>query len=156
MNTEASRTAHASATQNAGASPWSLLTDFSRQQLILWAESACTLLRGSETIRNIQQQAAHDACSHHEEAAQKLRDQGEPADILAIQADLLRLNLQAAAQYWQQIASAVIKTQIDFAACNSQLLQTVPGNSLKPALAAWQSALYNPLNSSSNQAGAAH
>lgn len=155
MSTEASRPAQASASQNTGAPPWNLLADFSRQQLILWTESACALLRGSETIRNIQQQTAHDASLRHEDAVRKLRDQDEPSAYLAIQADLLRANLQAAAQYWQQIASAIIKTQIDIAACNSQLMQTVPESSLKPALAAWQSAL-NPLNSSSNQTSSSH
>ncbi|MFI5444721.1 phasin family protein [Polaromonas sp. UC242_47] len=155
MSTKSSRAASSNEAASAGTAPWNLLADFGHQQLVLATESACAVFRGSEAMRKIQQQAAHDAALHHEAIAQKLRSQSEPSDLLAIQADLMRFNLQGATQYWQQLAAAMIQTQVDMAACASQVLQTAPENGLKPALEAWQSVLYNSLNGSANQANEA-
>ncbi|SFC25669.1 Phasin protein [Polaromonas sp. OV174] len=136
MNTQTSRTVPSIEASSAGLSSWSLLADLGRQQFILATESACAVFRGSETIRKIQQQAAHHAALQHDAAAQKLRNQSGPSDLLVIQADLMLSNLQGATQYWQQLAAAMIKTQVDMAACTSQVLQTAPEYGLKPALEA--------------------
>lgn len=70
---------------------WSLLPDFSRQQLAMVTEIACTLFRSSEAMRKIQQEAAHHASLRHEAAMQKLRANCTPVELVAIQTDLLRL-----------------------------------------------------------------
>lgn len=155
MSTKTSRVASSNEPATAGSVPWNLLADFSRQQFILATESAGAVFRGSEEMRKIQQQAAHDASLHHEAIAQKLRNQSEPSDLLAIFADLMRFNLEGGMQYCQQIATVMMKTQGDMAACTSQVLQAAPENGLKPALEAWQSVLYNSLNGSTNQASQA-
>lgn len=156
MNTKIPRAASSNEAATTKPAHWNLLADLGRHQLILATESACALFRGSEAMRKIQQQAAHDASSHHEAIAQQLRSQSGSSDLLAIQADLMRFNLEGATQYWQQLAAVMIKTQGDMAACTSQVLQTAPENGLKPALEAWQSVLFNSLNDSANHASTQH
>ncbi|WP_421955297.1 phasin family protein [Polaromonas sp.] len=152
MSTKTSHAAPSTEAMTARSAPWNLLADLGRQQLILATESACAVFRGSEAMRKIQQQAAHHASVHHEAVAQKLRSQSEPSDWLAIQSELMRFDLQGATQYWQQLAAAMIKTQVDMATCGTHLLHTAPENGLKPALEAWQAILHNSLNGTANQA----
>lgn len=110
-----SRNPRASATDGNGAlpAPLTLLADLPRRQMALATQSASALLRGSEALRKIQQQAAHRASVHHEEAVERLREPCDFNDLLSIQADLLRFNLQEMTQYWQQVASAALKVQVD-------------------------------------------
>jgi len=121
--------------------PWNLLADLGRQQLALATDSACAMFRGSEAMRKAQQQAAHHASARHEAAAKKLHGPCEPADLLAIQSDLLSFDLQEATQYWQQMAAAALKVQLEMMGCASHMFSAGPGNSFKPAFEAWQTAL---------------
>lgn len=157
MSTKASRAASSNEAAFAGSAPWNMLGDFGSQQLILATEIACAVFRGSEAMRKIQQQAAHDASMQQETVAQKLRNQSGPSDLLAIQADLMRFSLEGVTQYWQQLAAALVKMHGEMADCTSQVLQTAPERSLKPAIEAWQSVLLNSLNGSANyQASTQH
>jgi phasin family protein len=134
----------------------SMLADLSRQQMALATDFACALFRGSEAIRHIQQQVAHKALERHQSAAQKLRDSREPADLLAVQTELMRFDMDGAAQYWQQLANATFKTQAELMGClGSSMATTQPVGGLKPMLEGWQ-AIFSPKNgnSSSHSAGA--
>ncbi len=136
MSATTSRPAPARDTTSADLAPRNLLADFGRQQLALATESACAILRGSEAVRKIQQQAAQQASVRHEAAAQQLRGPCEPADLLAIQSELLRFNLQAAVLYWQQLGAAALKTQVEMMRCASRRLATGSEGEPKPALEA--------------------
>lgn len=107
--------------------PWNLLGDLGRQQFALATESACAMFRGSEAMRKVQQEAAHHSSEHHEAAAQKLRGPCAPAELLAIQSDLLRFDMQEAAQYWQQMADAALKAQLEMMGCASQMFSAGSG-----------------------------
>ncbi len=130
--------------------PMNLMVDLGRQQLALATESACALFRGSEAMRKIQHQAAHQACAHHEAAAQRLRETCEPADLLAVPSDLLRLNLQEAAEYWQALMANALKTQFEMMGCANRIFNTKAENGFKPALEAWQAAMTGSLNGVAN------
>ncbi len=131
--------------------PWNLLANLGRLQFALMADSASAMFRGSEAIRKVQQQAAHQAAVHHESAAQRLRDPHGPAELLTIESDLLRFDMQEAAHYWQQIATAMMKTQLEMMGCASHLLGAGVGDSFRPAIEAWQSSLACALNGAANR-----
>lgn len=115
-----------------------LLPDISRQQLAMATEMACTLFRSSEAMRKIQQQAAHHASQRHEAAMQKLHGNCTPADLLAIQSDLLRFDLEKASQYWQQLTALALQTQLDLMTSASHMHDSETDNSLKSTLNAFQ------------------
>lgn len=102
--------------------PQNFVADLGRQQLAVATDAACAMFRGSEAIRAIQRQAAHEASLRHQAAAQKLHDGCAPADLLAIQSELLRFDLQGATQYWQQITTVVLQSQIEMMASAGHLL----------------------------------
>jgi hypothetical protein len=144
------RTARSASVGNGedAASPMSLVTDLPRRQLAMLSESASTLYRSSETLRQIQQQAAQRASLQHQQAAEKLRDSRDFGDVMAIQAELLRFNLQESANYWQQLATAVLKLQSEMISSAGQVLAD-PAS--EPSLDALQRAFAATLNGSATQ-----
>jgi hypothetical protein len=130
---------HSRSTSGNAAGAWTplnILADLPRKQLELATRSATAVYRGAEALQKIQQQAAHRASVHHQEAAEKLRGQHDLGEVLAIQADLLRFNLQEAAQYWQQLASTALKVQVDLVGSAGEALDT----GSEPSLEALQQA----------------
>ncbi|CAN7282999.1 phasin family protein [Polaromonas sp. LjRoot131] len=123
-----------------------LLADAGRQQMAFATNTAAILFRGSEEIRYIQQQAAQQATERHETVAQKLRDNCTPTELMAMQADLLNFDLQGSAKYWQAIAAAMLKTEMELMACVTHVADSRPGEALKPALEAWKATLANAVN----------
>ena len=115
---------NASSDEAAGAvlAPLDFLADLPRKQMVLMTQSASALLRASEAVRKVQQQAAHRASAQHQEVAERLRSPCDFNELLVIQAELLRFNMQEAAQYWQQIASAALKAQVDLAGTAGEAL----------------------------------
>jgi hypothetical protein len=105
-------------------SAWAPAVDLSRQQLAVAAEGACALFRGFEAMRKIQGQAAHQALQHHSKVAARLQEPCEPADLLAMQVDLMRFDTQAAMQYWQQLAAAAVEMQTQLFGCSAHLLNS--------------------------------
>lgn len=127
--------------RDTGAIPAGFLADLGRQQLAVATDAACALLRGSEAMRAIQHQAAHEASLRHQAAAQKLHGSCEPADLLAIQSDLLSFDLQGATQYWQQITAAALQSQVEMMASATHLLDSEQGGALKSAVKSFQAAI---------------
>ncbi len=82
-----------------------------RQHLAATLHSTCAVLRGFEAIREIQLKAAHQALANHEAFANKLTSRHEPADLLALQAEMLRVDLMDATAYWQQLGAATLHMQ---------------------------------------------
>ena len=122
--------------------PWNLMSEFTRQQFALATETASTMYRGSESLRKVQQEASHQASVCHAEAAEKLFAPCQPADMLAIQAELLRNHMQSASQYWQQLTSVALQTQREMMSSMTHLLDREKGGSgIKAALEAFQATI---------------
>jgi len=88
-----------------------LTGDLPRQQLAAGAQGACAVLRGFEAIREIQMKAAHQALTKHEAFAGKLLTPREPADLMALQAEMVRQDLRDATVYWQELSAAALDMQ---------------------------------------------
>ena len=88
-----------------------LASDLPRQQLAIGTRSACALFRGFESMRKIQQRTAHHALAQYQAAAERLRQPCNPVDVLMLQAELLRFDMDEAARYWQQLGQAALEMQ---------------------------------------------
>jgi Phasin protein len=148
MNSQTTQTTPAAAASGTDLNPWNMLADLARQQLAVTTENTGAIFRGSEAMRKIQQDAAHQASVHHAEAAQKLRAcTGQPVDLLAIQSELMRIDMQGAGQYWQQLASAALQTQIEMMTSVSRMFDDEAGGGVKSALVVFQAAIPPMANS---------
>lgn len=124
MSTKSPRAAPAREASRKEPASWNFLADLGQQQLSVTTEASCAMLRGFEAIRKIQEQAAHDMSARHQAIAQKLHGACQPADLMAMQADLMRDNLESATQYWQQLAASALETQTEMMGCASHLLDS--------------------------------
>jgi hypothetical protein len=118
--------------------PMSLASDFARQQISLIAETSCALLGSTDAVSRIQQQAVHEASTRHEAAAEMLRADIEPTDVLTIQTELLREDMQQAAQYWTQLASIAMKSQMDMMSRMAGLLGSGTQGGIGAAMDNWR------------------
>ena len=75
---------------------------------------------------------------------------------MSIQSNLQQLAVQGALQYWQQLGTILLKTQLDLMEGGTQILTPAAEDPLKPMLQAWQHALARPLNGNRQQASQAH
>lgn len=141
MNTAVFSPASTSQVSGSKQASWGLLADFSREQFAVFTEVASTLFRNSETMRKIQQQAAHHASLRHEAATKKLRANCTPADLLGIQSELLRFDTAGASQYWRQLAAVAQQTQVEIMTCTSHIPNCQAGSSLQSTLNAFQATL---------------
>lgn len=120
---------------------WNFFSEIGRQQLAMITESASALYRGNETLRKIQQETAHAASVRHGEAAHKLLSPSQPADLMAIQSELLHTNVQSATQYWQQLAAATMKAQKEMMTSMSHLLDSESDTRMVSALQVVEAAM---------------
>lgn len=148
MSTRSSRSGTSGDAATDPFSAANLLADLPRRQLAMLSQSASVLYRGSETLRQLQQQAAQRASEHHQEAAEKLRESRDLNEMMAIQTELLRFNLQESAQYWQQMTTAMLKVQADMISGAGQVLD--PG--AEPTLDALQRSFEATLSSAATTA----
>lgn len=118
-----------------------IVADLGRHQLALAVEGTSALCRGSEALRKIQQEAAHEASAFHEEVAKKLFRYCQPAELMAIQSELLRFSLQSAGKYWQQIAAQAMQTQVEMMKSVSHVLESEKDTGMKSPLEAFQTAM---------------
>lgn len=124
-----------------------VFSELGRHQLALVVEGTSALCRSSEALRKIQQDAAHEASVFHEETAQKLFTPCQPADLMAIQSELMRFCLQSSGKYWQQILAQAMQTQVEMMRSVSQVLKSEKDTGLKSPLEVLQAAM-PPLASS--------
>jgi hypothetical protein len=111
MVAKTSRTSAAGA--SASTNPPGVWGELPRRQLALMSQSAAAVYRGSQAVRQVQQEAAQRALAHQQEITQRLLEPLNPADLLQLQTDLLRFQFQEGVQYWQQLAATAMKTQQD-------------------------------------------
>lgn len=128
---------------NIPASALTAWADLPRRQLALATYSATAFLRGSQELRRIQQETAERATQHHEETAERLREPCDFSDLVALQAELVRFNLQEAAHYWNQLANAALKWQADMVSSAGEAM--IEGAS-EPTLESLQRAFEATLN----------
>lgn len=115
-----------------------------RQQLTLATEGACAMFQGFEAMRRIQEKAAHEALEHYSNAAKRLKDSSDPAQLLEIQADLMRFDLDGATRYWRQIGAVVVEMQQDMVGRLGHVVEpgnfarvAAPGDNLQALTNAW-------------------
>jgi hypothetical protein len=114
-------------TQNAMWDPvttWAGLLDLPRQQSAAATHAACAMLSGMESMRRIQEKTAHQALKQYTEAAGKLEKQCAPLDVLSVQMDLARFDMEAASAYWQQLLATCLQTQAKMAGCGCELVDS--------------------------------
>jgi len=85
--------------------------DLPRQQLAACTQACCAMFRGFEAVRRVQQKTAHQALAHHQAIADMLKEPCHPMDLVAMQAEMVRFDMQGATMYWQQLASAIFEMQ---------------------------------------------
>lgn len=112
MTAKASRANTARQMTETSYNPFNIFADLPRRQLALMAQSASALFRGSQELRRIQQEAAERASEHYEEAVDRLRD-GDYTEVMSVQAEMVRFNIQEAMQYWQECSTASLKMQAE-------------------------------------------
>jgi hypothetical protein len=118
-----------------------IFADLGRHQLALAVEGASALCRGSEALRKIQQEAAHEASAFYEDVAKKLFTPCQPAELMAIQSELLGFSLQSAGKYWQKIAAQAMQVEVEVMKSVSHVLETEKETGMKSPLEAFQAAM---------------
>lgn len=101
---------------------WNFMADMGRQQMAVATEAACAMFRGFESMRKVQEQAAHAAAQRHAAAAQKLQRPCAPMELVAIQSELLSFDAEGATRYWQQLGAAVLEMQTEMLGCCGKLV----------------------------------
>ena len=121
------------------------LTGLTHRQLSVASENASALYHGSEALRKIQLDTAHEASVRYAKAAKKLLTPCQPAELLAFQTELLRADMQSASQYWQQLTAAMLQTQREIMTNASHLINNENGgvNSVMEAFQASIPAMTN-------------
>ena len=145
MSTRSSRAGGARSSSAEFANPLAAWADLPRRQLALMTHSATAVFRVSQELRRIQQEAAARATQHHEEAAQRLAQPCDFSDLMAVQAELVNFNLQEAANYWNQLATAALKLQADVA---GSVGEAVMDGASEPTLESLQRAFEQTLHGS--------
>jgi hypothetical protein len=140
----------ASATQSNTLNAW---TDLPRRQLALMTHSATAIFRGAQELRRIQQEAAQRATLQTEEAAERLREPLDLTEVMALQNELVRFNLQETAHFWAQVANAALKWQADMV---SSAGEAVIEGASEPTLESLQRAFEQSLNGGVNAAATTH
>lgn len=115
--------------------------DLSQEQYAIVVETACTWFRSIETLCQTRQQAAHEALGACEKAAKKLRTAGEPVNLLDINADLMSFYLESPINYWQQLVTTGLQTQIEMLARFNHLFIGNTKERMEKAFSNFQDAL---------------
>lgn len=127
--------------------------DLPRRQLSLMTHSATAIFRGAQELRRIQQEAAQRATLQAEEAAERLRDPLDITEVMALQNELVRFNLQETTQFWAQVANAALKWQADLV---SSAGEAVIEGASEPTLESLQRAFEQSLNGATTAAATTH
>jgi hypothetical protein len=91
---------------------WNALSPVGSEPWAAAADCATAMFQGFEAMRKVQEHTAHEAARHHASAADRLKNGCGAAEIAAIQGDLLRFDFETAAQYWQQLVTTGVETQM--------------------------------------------
>jgi hypothetical protein len=103
---------------------WAWPNDWGGQQMVVAAEEAQILISGWNTMRQIQEQAVREGIGRHAAAAQRLRGMQRGEDLLALQAELLRQDMEGAARYLQQLTETALEMSAELFGCANHLINT--------------------------------
>lgn len=108
----------------AAAAPLQWAADVGRQQMAVAAEAVAAVWTGLQSMRSIHEESLKAASQRHADASRELGRQVTPNDWLALQAELLRGDFEAAAKYWQQMAGAALEMNTELLGCGTRLVDT--------------------------------
>ena len=100
------------------------LAELPRQQAAVACEAACAMFRGFEAMRKVQEQAAHAALARHSAAAERLKKPLPATELVGLQLELARFDLDAATHYWQALAAAAGEMSNEMAGCCAHLVDS--------------------------------
>jgi hypothetical protein len=159
----AKTTPRAQTTQDGSIPGQTAVNEITRQQLAAVADGASALLRASEVITQVQQQAVQRAALTQQQTAEKLRSMNHPGELLIIQSGLMMTGMQEAAQYLQELTAASLRLQAEMLGRAGQqqgASSNVAGAAMSPVMSpmmqAWQSMFSAPLNSVAQTATTTH
>jgi hypothetical protein len=98
--------------------------DWSNQSMAVAAEEVRILLRGMEQMRLIQQQALSDLTGRQAAAMQWLRGAKTGADLIGLQADLVRQVIESNTRCVQQATATALEVAAELFACSTHLVNT--------------------------------
>lgn len=104
--------------------PWFAAADFGTQQMAVATESAGAMFRGLETMRKVQQQAGERAMTRHSAVLEKMKAATEPAQLMALQSQLLAVDAENTSRYWQELGAAAMEMQTEMLGCCSHLVDS--------------------------------
>ncbi|MEJ5991316.1 phasin family protein [Ramlibacter sp. PS3R-8] len=116
-----------------------------RESLARVAQGASTLLQGAQAFQEVQLQMLQRATLVHEQAAERLRAATSPAEVLALQGQMLVQGWQQAMQYGQELMTASMKVQGEMLAKAGQQ-QPSPADEGPVTFQAWQNVMLDALN----------
>jgi phasin protein len=120
---------------------WNVAADLTRQQLAVATEGARAMFRGFDVMQKIQEKTAQAASSRHAAVEAQLRGSRHPAELLQLQSELMRFDMENAANYWQQLTAATLEMQTEILGCATHLLDSDALLESASALKAMQSAV---------------
>lgn len=121
----ASKNSRASAPGAAASNtPMNVWSELPRRQMALMSQSAAAIYRGSQAMRQLQQDAAQRALANQQQVTQRLLEPLDPAALMQLQTDLLRFHFQEGMQYWQQLAATAVKVQQDMVSGAAEVMDT--------------------------------
>lgn len=84
-----------------------------QQQMQSLMALADLVLKRAEELRRCQLDAAQQARKRHDKARADVASAGNPTELLNVQAEMLRDDLESASQYWQRMASICTAAQAE-------------------------------------------
>jgi hypothetical protein len=156
-------TTRAANAQDASIPGQTAVNEITRQQLAAVADGASALLRASEVISQVQQQAVQRAALTQQQTAEKLRSMNHPGELLIIQSGLMMTNMQEAAQYMQELTAASLRLQAEVLgrvgqqqSAGSNVAGAAMSPVMSPMMQAWQNMFSAPLNSVTSGTATTH
>lgn len=101
---------------------WAWLGDLGRHQLAVAAQGAAAMFRGFEAMRTMQQQTAEHAATQYLAAVRLLGAPFQPAELMAVETEVLEEEAEQVGNSWQQLAAATLQSQVETMTQASRLL----------------------------------
>ncbi len=108
----------------ASVAPWYGTPGLGSQQAAAATQCATAMFRGFEAMRKVQEDAAHAAAQRHADVTDRIKAGAAPAELVALQGELVRFDLEAATRYWQALGEAALEMQTQMLGCCSQLMDS--------------------------------
>lgn len=107
---------------------------WAREQLAWEIGAKAVLLRGAESLREVQRDAAHETRQAHDEALARLSSARGLAELAAVQLELARAEVEGTTRYWQRVGALGTASALEWWSESAGALTRLHG-------AAWSSAL---------------